>query len=347
MTRLLACLCLLLALTACSPSAQVWHQEGYVFGTRVDLSLYDGDHTPAQREAAFNAVQQEFQRLHHAWHAWQPSELTRLNAALAQGQPAQVSPELAALLQDAQHLSAQGDGLFDPGIGKLIALWGFQSDEFLPKLPPRADINALLRAHPSIAQLHINGTTVTSDNPSVQLDLGGYAKGAALERAATILHQHGFHHALINIGGNLLALGQKGDHPWRVGIQHPRNGAPMATLPLYDGEAIGTSGDYQRYFELNGRRYSHLIDPRSGEPTQGTQSLTVLVTPHPHAGILSDAASKPPFIAGREHWREYTKRYGIDHALRVDADGTLQITRALRARVQLPEGVAEKIEVVE
>ena len=100
--------------------------------------------------------------------------------------------------------------------------------------------------------------------PRVKLDLGGYAKGYALDRAAEILKSQGIHNALINIGGNVLALGTHGTRPWRVGIQHPRKPGPLATLELRDGEAIGTSGDYQRYFELDGKRYCHLIDPRTG-----------------------------------------------------------------------------------
>ena len=99
--------------------------------------------------------------------------------------------------------------------------------------------------------------------------------------------------------------------PWRLGLQHPRESRPLATLPLYDGEAIGTSGDYQRYFEINGYRYSHLLDPRTGGPAHESQSVTVLVTPREGAGTLSDAASKPAFIAGG-NWREYTRRFGID-----------------------------------
>ena len=116
-----------------------------------------------------------------------------------------------------------------------------------------------------------------STNPAVQLDLGGYAKGYALDVAAAILQAHGVKNALVNIGGNVIALGTHGDRPWRVGIQHPRKPGTLATLDLHDGEAIGTSGDYQRYFELDGKRYCHLIDPRTGHPAHGMQSVTVLI----------------------------------------------------------------------
>ncbi|HPE05609.1 MAG TPA: FAD:protein FMN transferase, partial [Thauera sp.] len=170
------------------------------------------------------------------------------------------------------------------------------------------------------------------------LDLGGYAKGYALDRAAAILREAGTVNALINIGGNVMALGGKGDQPWRIGIQHPRAPAPLATLPLYDGEAIGTSGDYQRYFELDGERYAHLLDPRTGQPAHGTQSLTVLVTARAKAGTLSDAPSKPAYLAG-DGWREQIRRFGIEHALRVAADGRIEVTRELRARLQFPSPV--------
>ena len=146
-------------------------------------------------------------------------------------------------MRETQAIAAAGDHLFDPGIGRLIALWGFHTDEIRPQLPESAALEALIAAKPSIADLKLDGRRVTSRNKAVALDFGGYLKGVALDRAAAILKARGVSNALINIGGNVLALGSKGDTPWRVGIQHPREPRPLATLPLRDGEAIGTSGD--------------------------------------------------------------------------------------------------------
>lgn len=315
---------------------QLFHQEAYVFGTRVDLTVYGGSRDEASDAMA--AVLREFDRLHQTFHAWEPSELTALNAAIAAGQPATVSDELAARLVDAQRFAEAGDGLFDPALGALIALWGFHTDEFVPKRPDPAALRALLDTHPRMADLIIDGNRVTSRNPAVQIDLGGYAKGYALDRAVAILRERGINNALVNIGGNVMALGSKGKLPWRLGIQHPREARPLATLPLYDGEAIGTSGDYQRYFELDGVRYSHILDPRTGEPAHGTQSLSVLITPRDNAGTWSDASSKAPFIAD-DDWLTYTRRYGVEHVLRVTADGSIEVTRALRARLQIPSDI--------
>jgi thiamine biosynthesis lipoprotein len=325
-------------LAACDRTPALYQQENYVFGTRVEILIYGAAADRAGNAA--NAVLREFDRLHRMLHAWQPSELTTLNAAIAAGrQNIPVSPELARILADAQRIAALGEDLFDPAIGKLIGLWGFQSDEFKAVLPPPSEIEALVRAHPTMADLTIAGDRVSSRNRAVELDLGGYAKGYALDRAAAILHDNGINNALINIGGNVMALGSKGEQPWRVGIQHPRQPAALASLALRDGEAIGTSGDYQRYFEVGGKRYAHLLDPRSGWPAMHTQAVSILVTARPNAGTLSDAASKPLFIGGPEEWRRLAGKLGIDQALRIDADGRISVTSALQKRLELEPGI--------
>ncbi|MCX8086867.1 MAG: FAD:protein FMN transferase [Rhodocyclaceae bacterium] len=322
-----------LFLAACGPRAPLT-EESYVFGTRVELLVWGAPE--AEARAAMRAVLAEFDRLHRAYHAWQPSELTALNEAIAAGRPHEVSAELAALIVRAQALAKAGEYLFDPGIGRLVALWGFHGDEFKPALPEAAALEKLVAAHPSIADLHVSGNTVTSKNRAVALDFGGYLKGEALDRASAILKQHGIANALINIGGNVMALGRRGERPWRVGIQHPRaalsGGQPLATLDLYDGEAIGTSGDYQRFFELDGKRYCHLIDPRTGAPARGTQALTVLIPAGPQAGLRSDVFSKPLFIAG-EDWPRLARALGASHVLRVDAAGGIAVTPELAARL--------------
>jgi len=319
---------------------RVFQREGYVFGTRVDVALYTDD--PRLADAAIAAVLREFDRLHGTYHAWKPSELTALNEALAQGRSREVSPELAEMLRHAQSLSETGGGLFDPAIGALVELWGFHTDTFEPARPDPAALVALKIARPRMSELVIEGRLVSSRNPAVRIDLGGYAKGYALDLAAAILRERGIQSALINVGGNIMALGSKGKQPWRVGIQHPRQPGVMATMPLYDGEAIGTSGDYQRYFELDGVRYSHILDPRTFEPAHDTQAMTVLVTPRPHVGALSDAASKPAYLAGNA-WREQIRHFEIEHALRVAADGQVEVTRALRARLEFPEPVKVRV----
>jgi thiamine biosynthesis lipoprotein len=265
------------------------------------------------------------------------------------------------MLKDAAQMSAQSGGLFNPAIGGLIQTWGFQAEDFKAVLPDEKKVVALVKANPQMDDLIFvsepnpsqppldsggasnsplsrgaGGVKVSSRNPSVQIDLGGYAKGYALDRAAAILKQKGINNALINIGGNVLALGQHGKRAWRVGIQHPRKPGPLATLDLRDGEAIGTSGDYQRYFESNGKRYCHLIDPRSGYPVQGTQAVTIL-THGERAGLLSDGSSKPIFIAGRQGWRAAAQQMKISQAMLIDANGVVHLTPELQKRLEFTD----------
>lgn len=323
-------LVLLSVLAACSPPP-LHQQQAYVFGTLVEVSIYGAPAPQAKQAAA--AVLARFDELHRTLHAWQPSDLSRLNAALAQGERTTVTPELAAMLRDAQTRSIQSNDLFNPAIGGLIALWGFHSDAPQARVPDAAAITEWIDKRPRMADLVIENDTVSSTNPAVQLDLGGYAKGRALDDAAAILKAHAIDNALVNIGGNVIALGVHGDRPWRVGIQHPRQPGTLATLALRDGEAIGTSGDYQRYFEVGGRRYSHLIDPRSGQPAAGMQSVMVLVTGK-QAGTRSDALSKPLFIDGAARLAEHASRLGVAHYLAVDSAGQIHASPAMKARLR-------------
>jgi thiamine biosynthesis lipoprotein len=330
--RSLLALFFAIALAGCSRPAPIQQQEAYVFGTRVEVLVVDPD--PEKGRAAIAAVLREFDRLHRTYHAWQPSELSAVNDAIAAGRPQTVSPELARLVLDNQELASRGSYLFDPGIGRLIALWGFHSDEFKAELPKAADIDAWLKSKPSIADLEVKGNVVTSRNRQVALDFGGHLKGWALDRAASILRAQGVRNALINIGGNVMAMGDKQGRKWRVGIQHPRQAGPMATLELNDGEAIGTSGDYQRFFEVDGQRYPHLLDPRTGYPASHTEAVSVLIPTGERAGELSDATSKPIFIAGPDGWREQAKSIGVEMVLRIDAKGRIFVTEAFRKRLK-------------
>ncbi|MDD5298883.1 MAG: FAD:protein FMN transferase [Gallionella sp.] len=351
--RILAVVAILL-LAACGGKEPLYQEQAYVFGTLVDVTVY-GESEPRARQAA-GEVLHEFQRLHNMLHAWQPSELSELNAAFAKGESKAISPELAVLLQDATQLAQQSQGLFNPAIGGLVQLWGFHADEFKAALPDEKQIAALVAAKPQMSDIVFLPSPhrgeeagkrvklVRNGNKAVQLDLGGYAKGYALDRAAEILRKQGVRNALVNIGGNVFALGQHGKRPWRVGIQHPRKPGALAMLELRDGEAIGTSGDYQRYFMLGSTRYCHLIDPRTGHTVQGVQAVTIL-THGTNAGVLSDAASKPLFIAGAGGWRAAAMQMNLPEAMLVDGSGNIHLTAGMQKRLEFTDkGVHAQVE---
>jgi len=324
------------SLTGCSKGEPLYQQQGFVFGTMVEVTIYGEPEERARRLSA--QVFEDFDRLHHTFHAWKPGTLSRMNGIFAQSpSKAAIAPAAIPVIRDAARLSEMSGGLFNPAIGKLIKLWGFHSDEFVPVRPDPADIAKLVASNPRMSDIVIEGIEFYSKNPDVRLDLGGYAKGYALDLEASYLRSQGVKSALLNIGGNIMAIGRHGDRPWHVGIQHPRASGAIATLDLHDGEAIGTSGDYQRYFMLDGKRYCHIIDPRTGYPAQGVQAVTVVIPPGPLAGTLSDVASKPMFISGVAGWRRAAADMGVADAMLIDGQGQIHLTAAMARRVQFTD----------
>jgi FAD:protein FMN transferase len=326
----------LIALPAAGALAAEYRASAYVFGTLAEITVVERDSAHAQ--ATVGQVFREFDRMHRELHAWQPGALVGLNQAIARGETnIRTTAEIAQLIRESQRLATQSGELFNPAIGKLVGLWSFHRDKPGGPVPDARDIERLVAARPRMSDLSVQGDTVTSINSAVQLDFGGFAKGYALDRAAALLRASGVANALVNVGGNVMALGRRSGRAWRVGLDSPRGAELMATLELNDGEAVGTSGDYRRYYEIDGRRYAHIIDPRTGYPVAGVQSVTVLVSRQAGAGALSDAASKPIFIAGQRGWREAAARMGLSCAMLVDGDGMTHVTEALQARLHWSE----------
>lgn len=328
-------------LTSCSKPEPLYNTQSYVFGTLVDISIYGESDSQAQEIS--NQIIREFQDLHNRLHAWRPSELSAINHTFAQGDtPVSIKSDLSAMIQDATRLSVQSNGAFNPAIGGLIEEWGFHHDEFAPKKVDENKLASLVKANPQMSDIVLENGSVFSKNPAVQLDLGGYAKGYALDIALVELQKLGVKNALVNIGGNIIALGKHGDKPWRVGIQHPRKPNAIAALDLESGWAIGTSGDYQRYFKLDGKRYCHIIDPATGYPVQGVQAVTVLIPPQNNAGTLSDVDSKPIFIAKPENRAQAAKNMGVENYLVIESENKISISPSMAKRIIWLDKDAEK-----
>ncbi len=324
-------LLMLVFLAACTRNDTIHRTQGKVFGTRVEISIYGES---AERSAMLGAaVLKEFDRLHHKFHAWQPSALTALNDSIARGETYQGDAEMVDILTTATSLAERSDNLFNPAIGRLIRLWGFQSSDITPHSPSSEEIRRLVEANPRMSDLRFEGIRISSTNKMVMLDLGGYAKGYALDRAAQFLRAQKVRAALINVGGNMLAIGRPGERAWRVGIQHPRAEGMVATLDLHDNEAIGTSGDYQRFFMQDGKRRAHIIDPRNGQSTNMVASVTVIVAGGSDVGTRSDGHSKPLFLAGPLDWQAMAERLGLTQVMLIDTKGNVDMTETMRARL--------------
>jgi thiamine biosynthesis lipoprotein len=339
--RLLACAALLPLLAACAGRDEVHRVQGHVFGTQVEVSIYGPSASAAQAQGA--AVLREFDRLHHKYHAWQPSQLTALNDAIARGEAFEADQEMVGLLRSATELSQRSGHTFNPAIGRLIRLWGFQSSDIQDSGPKEAEIARLVQANPRMTDLRFDGTRISSSNRSVMLDLGGYAKGYALDRAAQILRAAHVKAALVNVGGNAIALGQPGARPWMVGIRDPRGPKMVARVALHDNEAIGTSGDYERYFMRQGKRHAHIIDARTGQTVDLVASVTIITSGGADAGLRSDGNSKPLFVVGPQGWCGMAQRLGLKEAMLIDAQGNVHATPAMMARTDQGKGHGESV----
>lgn len=321
-------------LAGCTPRPQVYHEQLLVFGTIVDVELWGVEEPKAQKAVA--RLADDFEYMHHTWHAWHPSALGRVNSLLATGKSFTAPPSILPLVTRATELSNTSHGLFNPAIGKLIALWGFASDE-PPKGPPPtpAAIEAILAKKPSMTDVEVEGINMQGRNPAVKLDFGAFAKGYAVDRAIDVLRELGIQNAVVNAGGDLRAIGRHGNRPWRVGIRHPREEGILASVEVEGDESVFTSGDYERYFDWQGTRYDHIIDPRSGYPAQGLSSVTVFA----HQADLADAAATAIFVAGPRDWLPVARAMGVTGVLLVADDGTVQITPGIQGRIHFERKV--------
>jgi FAD:protein FMN transferase len=316
---------------ACSPADdRSYDRDIYAFGTLVHLTLYGV--APERAASLADEVDAELQRMHRDWHAWHPGELTRLNAAIARGEPFRVGAEIRDLVALSQETYRTSEGVFDPAAGHLFSLWGFQQDERPTGPPPsRAQVAAVVAERATMDDITLEGNTVTSSNPNVALDFGGIAKGYAGQILIGRLRAKGVENAIFNAGGGLQVVGGHGDRRWRIGIRGPDGSGVLGAVDLGpQEEAMHTSGNYERYREFDAKRYSHIIDPRTGLPAEHIASASVI---HPN-GAIADAAATALVIAGPDGWREVARRMGVTQAILVDDRGTVYMTPQMQSRVR-------------
>lgn len=316
-------------LTACSRAPQEIKDTQLIFGTLVETTLFDVDETTA--EHAFATLREDFSTLHVLWHPWQPGALSRTNQLLATTAEFSVNPSVLPVIQRSRELSPASDYLFNPAIGKLLDLWGFHSDKLPTGPPPDPQaIAALVNQNPTVDDIVIHGIRVKSNNPAVKLDVGAMAKGLAIDWEINVLRKMGIENAVINAGGDLKVLGQHGDRHWRVGIRDPRSPGVLAMVDVQSGESVFTSGDYERYYEYQGKRYHHILDPRTGYPADKSISVTVI---HPDAAT-ADAAATALFVAGPDEWYAIAKKMGLHYVMLIDAQNRVHMNPAMAKRMQ-------------
>ncbi len=276
--------------------------------------------------AAFAAAFAEIDRIERLVSEWVPeSDITRLNAAAGRA-AVPVAPETFALLQRGKEVSRLSHGAFAVTWAALSSAWDFSPTGGPRKAPevPRVLEQQKLVDDEGLVLDEANKTARLA-RVGMAVGLGGIASGYALDRALAVLAEHGFDNALAFSGGDIAVHGQKGTEPWRVGLQDPRGEGYFAMLPLRD-QAIGTSGDYERFFEVDGVRYHHILDPRTGFPARGCRAVSVVA----RDGVTADALATAVFVLGPEAGMALVESQADIEAVIVDESNQVLVSSGLR-----------------
>jgi len=317
-----------LSLLACEAPPQTYHHSSLNFGTLIDITLYDV--TEAQAQAAFHKLDEDFSLMHAAWSPWVAGSLTRTNGLLKTGKAFSAGPGILNLIKKSASIANKTSQLFNPAIGELINLWQIhKADDPNIRPPDKKAIATLVKNNPTLDDIEINGVKLRTDNSHVSLNFGAYAKGYAIDIEMQMLKNMGIKNAIINTGGDLKAIGSHGNRPWFIAIQHPRQDTWLAKIETRSEESIFTSGDYERFYMHEGKRYHHILDPRSGYPAQGVQSVTVIHTDSGYA----DAAATALFVAGPEQWLEVAKKLQLKQIMLIDDRGIVHVSPAIKKRL--------------
>jgi thiamine biosynthesis lipoprotein len=304
-----------------SGSSSGWFkQEEAIMGTAISVELWSDDRQAG--EEAIAAVMQEMRRIDRTMSPHKPdSELSRINCDAA-SRSVTISSEMTRLLARAAHFSQLTGGAFDITYAAVGRLFDY-------RLGTRPTTDELEQARSAIGYRNVlldeTMKTVRFARPGVCIDLGGFAKGYAVDNATAILRERGIAHANISAGGDSRVIGDRRGRPWMIGIRDPRRaGEVVAVLPLED-TSVSTSGDYERYFVEDGVRFHHLIDPATGQSPNGIRSATILA----EDGLTTEALSKSMFVLGVEQGMKLIEsQSGVD-AVVVDAAGALHYSSGL------------------
>jgi FAD:protein FMN transferase len=300
--------------------AEWLQREDAIMGTRCAVELWAEDRL--QGEAAIAAVFADMHRIDALMSTYKPdSEVSHVNAKAGAG-PVPISAELLGLLQTAQQYSQVSDGAFDITYASVGYLYDYRKRQ-------RPSAKAIGKALPGVdyRQLRLNlaQRTVAFGKAGMRIDLGGIAKGYAVDRGIAVLRERGFVHAMVNAGGDTRVMGDRFGKPWVVGIRHPdKPDEVVLRLPLVDA-AFSTSGDYERYFDEGGVRYHHILNPKTGRSPHAVRSVTIIAS----NATRTDGLSKTVFILGPTAGLAFINGLDDADAIVIAADGKVSYSKGL------------------
>ena len=323
--RILACLLALALLAGCAPAGETGDSLSFLaMDTAMELTVYrreDGEELLARAREEIQALEKLLSVTD------EDSQISALN----RGKRVELAPEAAQLLREALALCADTGGALDITIYPVVRAWGFTTGSH--QVPSQQELSALLE-RVDYTQVVLQGDTLTLPE-GVELDLGGVAKGYASDRVADLLREAGADCALLDLGGSIQALGSSPDgDPWRVGIRDPQGADASDDLAVVEAadQAVVTSGMYERYFEQDGVRYGHIIDPSTGRPVDNGLASVTIVSP---SATLADALSTALFVLGKDGAAEFWRGRTDFEFVLVGQDGSITISQGLEGRFSL------------
>ncbi len=308
---------------ACLPGlarAEWMTRSENIMGTRCSVELWSEDR--AKGDAAITSVFDDMRRIDRLMSTWkEDTEISEVNREAAK-HPVKISQELFRLLQESVKYSELTQGAFDITYASVGYLYDF-------KKGVHPDQKAIKHALPGINWRHMvldeKNTTVFFQRAGMRIDLGGIAKGHSVDKGIEILQKQGITRAMVNAGGDTRIIGDRFGRPWVVGVRDPdHEGKTYLRLPLTD-TAFSTSGDYERYFDEDGKRYHHILDPKTGDSARKCRSVTIIAP----TATRTDALTKSVFIMGPEAGIEFINTLPDVDAVAVGPDGKVHYSRGL------------------
>ena len=322
----------LMSLASCQPQAHDIRETRFLLGTIVDITVYGEDD-----DAMLRAVQQAVEAMQKveekfSTHGSAANSVTAFNQA-GSGQEIKLDEEVNQLLRQSLDIHRQTSGAFDPTLGRLNRLWGFSSDT-RPTKPLNESTVRLGLSLSGVKHLEqINANVWSKDIAGLELDFGAIAKGYAIDKAVEALKLQGVNHAVVNAGGDIRTVGDHGGKPWKIAVRHPRLKVPLGWLEVKRDISIVTSGDYERFFDFEGKRYHHILNPHTGYPAMLNQSITVVA----NDAALADALSTAIFVLSYEEGIGIIENSPGVEAIWVDRDMQLHLSSGMKGAFHLLE----------
>ena len=298
-----------------------------LMGTEMEITVVSADEKAAHK--VIDAAFAEIRRIEELMSTYIPeSQISKINSAAGK-KAVKVDHELLRLIKRAVEYAEMTEGGFNIAVGPLIKLWRVSEGGNIPKKDEIKKTHEIIDYRDIV--INEKKETVFLKKNGMAIDLGGIAKGYASDRAEIVLKKNGIVSGIVAVAGDINAFGKKEDgNKWRVGIQHPRKKGKFIGIIELEDEAVSTSGDYERFFIRDGKRYHHIIDPKTGEPAGKCQSVTIIAK----EATATDALSTGIFVMGPEKGMELIERLPDVEGIIIDAKGNMAVSSGLKNRIK-------------